>query len=606
MDLLNMTETHGEIWDEEDDEWARNATETHISTNQAIAQFKRCKSTSILQYLSRPVFLPASQLNDFCLSYFHVPDMAHAESRGISLASLALTSRHFIHDNEDAHNQEVEQGVAEGLIRTLHKTLILHQLSGKNYYRNCLSNMQGLHIAVLSSSLAMVLRCSKELLALHVHKFQSDLITSLQHITEIFVPWAGDDTIQEVALSSTARTIRFIIPHVPYAVTKQLVNILMSILQGRLSSDIRIDAASALVSFFENPLVKASPQVLRRIEDNASLLISTLSTASLANAEDSNTQQDPMIGLYQLAAVSSIVRAKMVKRRCTILAICKHLTHPDEKIREHALYFCKDALSRGSECLEGLTSGLGDNVDLLTEGLIYSAATEVKAELLLIVVILLEKIVSLDQFPAQPALDALRSLAYNKVGVDDSVMMEAACAYCRGIQHVEFSIREMTTIVDLTTSCFAQARSEALTRIEAVESEDSEAALQLLEETDMIENLALIIRHGSNQDCVAALDISRQFARSSYYHQALCKHSGFLRAVVELVAKEQIHNRIAHFYGVETILALLSNEGNTKSFLAYPQLLPWLVTFVNTTTADEDFKQEVVAAIVRISTIMLE
>jgi hypothetical protein len=606
MDLLNMTETHGEIWDEEDDEWARNATETHISTNQAIAQFKRCKSTSSShRYLIHSSCRHPNSTTSSLL--FHVPDMAHAECRGISLASLALTSRHFIHDDEGAHNQEVEQGVAEGLIRTLHKTLILHQVSGKNYYRNCLSNMQGLHIAVLSSSLAMVLRCSKELLAAHVHKFQSDLINSLQHITEIFVPWAGNDTIQEVALSSTARTIRFIIPHVPYAAAEPLVDILMSILHGHLSSDIRIDAASALVSFFENPRVKTSPQVLRKMQDNASLLISTLSTASLANAEDSNTQQDPMIGLYQLAAVLSVVRVKMVKRRCTILAICKHLTHPDKKIRKEALYFCKDALSRGSECLEGLTTGLGDNVEILTEGLIDSAATEVNAELLLNIIMLLERIVSMDQFPAQPALEALRSLAYNnKEGVDDSVMMEAACAYCRGTQHVEFSILKMATIVDLTTSGFAQVRSEALTRIEAVESEDSEAALQLLEETDMLENLALIIRHGSNQDCAASLDISRQLARSSYYHRALCSHSGFLGAVVELVAKEQVHNRIAHFYGVETILALLSKEGNTKSFLAYPQLLPWLVTFVNRTTADEDFKQEVVVAIVRISTAMLE
>lgn len=532
--------------------------------------------------------------------------MAHAESRGISLASLALTSRHFIHDNEEAHNQEVEQGVAEGLISALHKILILHQVRGKNYYRNCLSNMQGLHIAVLSSSLAMVLRCSKELRASHVHKFQSDLITSLQQITEIFVSWVGDETIQQVALSSAARTIRFIIPHVPYTAAEQLIDMLMTILHGHLSSDIRIDAASALVSFFENPLVKTmSPQVLRKMEDNASLLISTLSTASLANDQDS-TQQDPMIGLYQLAAVSSIVRAKMVKRRCTILAICKHLTHhPDEKIREHALYFCKDALNR-SECLEGLTSGLGDNVEILTEGLIDSATREVNPELLLIVIMLLEKIVSMDQFPAQPALEALRSLAYKTGDVEDSVLMEAACAYCRGSQNVEFSIRKMATIVDFCTSDFAEVRSEALTRIEAVESEDSEAALQVLEETEMLENMALIIRHGSNQDCVAALDITRQLARSSYYHRALCSHSCFLGAVVELVAKEQVHNRIAHFYGMETLLALLSNEGNTISFLAYPQLVPWLVNFVNTTTADEDFKQEVVAAIVRISTAMLE
>jgi hypothetical protein len=50
MNRLNTTEMEGEIWDADDDEWARNATETHISTNQAIAQFKRCKSTFILHF----------------------------------------------------------------------------------------------------------------------------------------------------------------------------------------------------------------------------------------------------------------------------------------------------------------------------------------------------------------------------------------------------------------------------------------------------------------------------------------------------------------------------------------------------------------------------
>ena len=59
-------------------------------------------------------------------------------------------------------------------------------------------------------------------------------------------------------------------------------------------------------------------------------------------------------------------------------------------------------------------------------------------------------------------------------------------------------------------------------------------------------------------------------------------------------------------FGVETILALLSNEANTKAFLPFRNLLPWLVTFVNTTTADEEFKQHMVSVIVRLSMAFLE
>jgi hypothetical protein len=570
---------------------ATNTEMIKINPKAGIELFQTCKCECL------SIALPSisTQRLVFCVIV-----MANSEGRGNMLASLTLASRHFLHEDEGQHDLEVSQGVAEGLATTLYKTLLLHQLGGSNYSRSSLNNMQALHIAVLSSSLAMVLRCSEDTLTMHVHKFRADLILSLLKLTEIFVAWDGDPTIRQVVLSSTTKAIGLIRSHVPYA-AEQLLDSLFLILKGRVPSDIQIDAASAICGVFADPSVVLPEPVLTKIEENASLLISTLSTAALATPV---VLEGAMGSLFKLAAVSNKVRLKMVKRRCTVIAVVKHLTHEDEDTREQTLSFYKKVLD-DPECVQNLTSGAGENVTILAEGLMRLLRIRNEVEPLRCAAIcLLRDMESLVKFPSESAMDTLRFIAFE--GDSETVVIEAATAYCKAIQTATLTNYSGSTVVEFTKCPYAKVRCEALSTLERVVSSDETSASLLLHETDMLENFSFIVQHGSNQDRIAALDIARQLARSSSYHTVLCRHSGFLAAVIELVAKEKVVNDTAHFYGVETILALLSNEANTKAFMSFHQLLPWLVTFVNATMADDNFKKEIISAIVRLSTALLE
>jgi hypothetical protein len=526
-----------------------------------------------------------------------VVDIAAEDEQGDLLGSLALASQHFYHTNGEEHDMEVQSGVAAGLAITLHNSLAFPQLAaGRKCYKNNPSNAQGLHVAVLASSLAMVLRCSKKVLAKHIHMFQSDLVLSLRKITEIFCCWHGDDTIRQVALSSAVKTIGFVRVHIPSA-AKQLIDILILIICAHsIPSDIRVEAAAMISKFLDQRDSHADPKVVRSIEDHASVLISTLSTASLAMPE--STEDNPMLHLYQLAAASPLFRKKMVKRRCTVLAVAKDLTHPSNEIKENSLSFCGDVFSL-PECVDCLSSGLGDNFEIIRNGLVESAQHETDPKLQLKVISLLRRILDIAGSDSGDVMETLKCLAYG--GEIDNTVIESATAYCYGIRkEIGQSNDSLWTLVDFTTFPYAKVRSEALNTLDAITA-NPECVMVLLFDTDMLENFGLIIRHGSDKDCSAALNIARQIARSSAHHSDLCGHADFLGAVVELVVKEEISNRMAHIYAVEATLALLSNKANTKYFLKFPNLLPWLVTFVNTTTADEAFKKEVVSGIVRLS-----
>jgi hypothetical protein len=201
-------------------------------------------------------------------------------------------------------------------------------------------------------------------------------------------------------------------------------------------------------------------------------------------------------------------------------------------------------------------------------------------------------------------METLKCLTYG--GEHDDVIIESAVGFCDGIQKQTDPNQEtLWTIVDFTTFPYAKVCATALTTIATITSH-LERVRHLLNDTDLLENFALIVQHGSEKDCDAALNIARQLARNSMYHSELCSQLDFLGVVVELVTKENILNRSSHFYGVETDFALLLNEANTKAFLPFRNLLPWLVTFVNTTTADEDFKQQVISVIVRLSMAFLD
>jgi hypothetical protein len=515
---------------------------------------------------------------------------------GELLAELSLASHHFYHDDRDEHDVEVESGVAAGLAATLRVCVSnRHPRKGR---QTKISNVQGLHVAVLVSSLATVLQCSNEVLANHVQNFQSDIILSSEKITDIFSAWKGDQTIQQVALSSITKTLRYIGPHVKGDVPERLMDVLLKIVKiHSVSPDIRADAAAAVCNLGIHQNIKA----VSVLEKNASILISTLSTASLPlEATDHNTL---IAHLYELAAVSQVFQVKMIKRRCTILAVASSLQQPTDDIQDLALEFYQAVFSN-PECMEYLSAGQGDNLDILVKHLIAYTRDERNERRQVVGVSLLSQILATEDASPEGLMDTMRCLAYG--GESDDVIRHSAVAYCDGIRkEVEPDLEQLWTLVDFTTFPFAKVRAEALAAIEwATLKSDSVKAL--LNQTDMVENFSLIVRHGSNEDCTSALDIMRKLARSSLYHSELCSHVGFLREVIDFVTRDHISNRSAHFYAVEMVLALLSNDENTSAFVPFRSLLPWLVSFVNTTTADDDFKKPVVSVIVRLSQAYLD
>jgi hypothetical protein len=123
----------------------------------------------------------------------------------------------------------------------------------------------------------------------------------------------------------------------------------------------------------------------------------------------------------------------------------------------------------------------------------------------------------------------------------------------------------------------------------------------------MLENFSLIINYGSDADCADAMNVVRLLAGNWKHHGAICRHSSFLNALVQLVTKEdEVVNHSAYVGGVETVLSLLSNHDNIRSFLPFIDLLPTLVSLANSTTDDEPLKEKLVSAIVRLSSAILD
>ena len=519
---------------------------------------------------------------------------------GPLLSSLAVASKFYddnvaiaLHDDQD-----VEHETAAGLIKTILSSLQLQQMTGAKTYRCRLNDEQGLHVAILSSSLSMALRCSRDILSTQVSGFQDDLILALSKISDLFATWNGDITIQQVVLDATIKIVDSVRPHMRKRVG-HLVDFLIQILKGNVSADIRLEAACTVVRFLrESDSTDTTRICLAKVEENASSLISTLSTVSLAAASN-ETQSSEY--LYQLAETSRVLISKMARRRGTILVVVKDLLHEEEDIRELALHFCASLL-KCPESVQSLTTGLEGNADILIDALTNSAQDEPEGSLRLMAIALLRKVVSIENLRSESAMHALQSIS-ERGETDDEVIL-AATAYCRGTRNCPYSLEMLETTVNFTTSPYEPVRAEALATLEAITFDPACVSL-LVEETDMLENFSLIVQHGSQEDCTNALNIARQVARSSSYHEALCSHSNFLGAVIEWVAKDKPVANEAHNYGVEFLLSLLSNATNTDAFLSFPQLLPWLVTFV-ATTGDEDFKQEVITAIVRLSEALLE
>jgi hypothetical protein len=207
----------------------------------------------------------------------------------------------------------------------------------------------------------------ENLLASTVPELKADPIFSLEQIIGAYICGECDDNTRQ----NTARSLDVMRQRVPEA-TGLLADTLFSIIKAKGSQpNVSAESAITISRFLEQGYL--SPKDLQfivgNIEENASLLISVLSTASMTSAFSSK-EDDPLESLYILAAASKTVQRKMAKRRCTILAIARRLASLDHWTRVSALDFCQRLFADGESVDSLCCVGKGKNLDILVNGLI--------------------------------------------------------------------------------------------------------------------------------------------------------------------------------------------------------------------------------------------
>lgn len=575
---------------------------------EVVQLFMQCKHIICTILIGMMVDIPKNQeaspdlLTIICK--LSMVDMLKLDDELRALAPLAQISKHFNHANEEDHNFEVEQGVATGLVKTLHRVLIgKHYHANKNKSRPKLTSMESLYVAVLTHSLKMVLRCSEDVLASNIHRFQIDLIRVIPKLADIFLKTGGNENIREVSLSSAVKIIGTVLPHLPFA-QENLINTLVDIFQGMDSNYVRVDAATSLVKALGGYKGDCSTKLLLRVEADASLLISTISTASF-----SCPQQDAweaMDGLYHLARLSHVVRNKMAKRRCTILAVVKDLENENFARRKGGIEFAELVLT-DIESSKSLSFGFADNAKILLNAIVQNAIQDPSVELQGKAINVLANVVPNTTVHVQSIIDTFRMLIYEEDNKD--ILKQASIAFCQSVELSDHELPDIETTVDLMSFEDQVIRSEAIRALATMDPADSKLAMFLLQDTDFLSISSKLLGEDSfvkSKDCTALMDMCRQYGRYPAYHKTLGMATGFLDAIVQMIVDPQIKNRKAHYYGVEVVIDLLSQKENVSYFLPYKELLPWLISFVNATTTDDHFKKEVVRSIIRLSATLLK
>ena len=163
--------------------------------------------------------------------------------------------------------------------------------------------------------------------------------------------------------------------------------------------------------------------------------------------------------LYELATISKIFQHKMIKRRCTVLAIANNLKpESDNKMKILAIEFCKGIFSDPESTV------WHDNVNILTTQLIEFTRNEINDGLQVAALALLQKILQLEIASHEDLMDTFRCLAYSDVC--DDIIRGAASAFCLGFrQEVDPRWDELRTLVDFTTFPFSNVRAKALEAI---------------------------------------------------------------------------------------------------------------------------------------------
>lgn len=289
-----------------------------------------------------------------------------------------------------------------------------------------------------------------------------------------------------------------------------------------------------------------------------------------------------------------------------MLAVSRQFGHRHSDIRTKAYLFCHDLINQADLITDSYSSGLDLNVQLVEDGLIEYLSDELDPKIQELGASLLRKVVLRQAFPSSSAMDLVKRLVFSTHS-DENMVIACGKLFCEGLEKDAFPTKEnLQAMIEMANLPFAEIRQRSLVAIPSFLSR-TECVGMLLDETEMLETFALVIdEDGADDEREAALDVTRQLARSSRNHPRLCQNHDLLKAIVDFVLQEEISNRTAHYFGIEILLSLLSNHEMVGVFVPFRRLLPWLVKFLNTTTTtNEAFKEQLVAVIINLSSAYL-
>jgi hypothetical protein len=163
--------------------------------------------------------------------------------------------------------------------------------------------------------------------------------------------------------------------------------------------------------------------------------------------------------------------------------------------------------------------------------------------------------------------------------------------------------------VFIAVACLAQSssglvRAEALIALEKLCTRESTRRF-LTEQKSFQQAILWNITKGNDEAVSAAIVILGQVACEPDHRETI-RSTTLLEVLVNTLTKRNITNGAAYMSGVVLLLLLMSDESSITCFLPFVgELLPWLAALANSTTSSNQFKKDLVNAIIRLTSTIL-
>lgn len=529
-------------------------------------------------------------------------DLEAAETKADTLVLLGNVSKHFGCESVEKRVEWVKDGTAEGFSKSLHDQFVLRPTKGNK--RRTMESTRALQVAVLCKALNKILRCPKDELQTHGSAYVREyLVPSLPRVLETMVNWKGDATIRVLTLINTLRVMKRIEP-ISHPPVSRFIQSCCLLLGDRLPSEVTVDASLAIAQFVNYKPSSTYESIQAISPETQNRLISILSTSATTV---SNSRVRESVFAIGMLAKSPIFCSKMSKRRCCALAIQRNMKHNDMEVRHCAVLLAKRLLLGHGVVSNSTPTMLESNAGLLISGLVKTTLNETDSKLLNLLLDTLSQVSRHDKVQSCHCTDILKAfyvIAVSHGGVYNNRTTElAAECYLKGVEKIATGTEILSNLVDFTTSPLRKVRTRALEIVKDISFWKPHAVVIFLNDTILLESISATICEGPDCDQLLCLQICRQMAFDTKYHEIMVKSPCLLKALVRFLTTEPVKNRGAFEAGVDVLLTLFSKD-LVVHFVPHSTLLPWMVDLANRTTSD-DLKLQLIATILVLSDAML-